>query len=1144
MRCAASAFSAERRKGKKDRAHPTTMEGDIPVLSNEAPRRSAQDPRIAQRQAPQQPRGAQPGAARQNPAQQSQQYPVQRQAPQQARRPEAQRQAPQQPRSAQGGAVRRRTAKRRGTNRPLVFLLLLVCAAGLVFYLVRGGGAPAEAVSHGIEISEIMTSNKGTVPDETGDFPDWIEVHNTTSQTIDIGGFGLSDDVLAAAKWTFPSGTSLGPDDYLVVFCSGEPERGRLHTPFRLSASDVLSLSTESGTVIEQIQLRAVAAGMTLARDASGNFVEMAPSPGQPNTAEGQAAFLATLTATEADGIGVYINEFMASNASTVVGPDGTYCDWIELYNTTNQSIDLSGYGISDSTAQPLKYVLPEGTTIPANGVLLIYCTGRQGTDPQKPEAPFALAAYQEAVVFSSPSGKILDSYEYTRQETDKSMMRSPDGTGAWQQTSQPTPGYPNTASGLEAFTATLTFGTGELMLSEAINANYSTLRQPDLSYPDWIELYNQSGNAINLSGYALSKNAKNPAKWVFPDVTIGPGEYMVVLATGNNVTDTQKKNLETNFGLSGMGDAVFLFAPDGTLLDKLVIGQAHADVSYGRIGTQLLYFSTPTPGAANTGGSPGYAEKPEFSVPGGVYRSAQTVALTVPEGCTVYYTTDCTAPTQASAQYTGPIGVAANTVIRARAFKSGYEPSDVATATYLINTGAQSLESHDTVFSIVSLVTEPDYFYGAENGIYVAGKTYAEKTGTDPASFTIDVSARDTNLWTYANFNAQHISHPDPMGLEWERPVHIELMDTAGALEYSDDAMFRIFGAYSRYEQQKGLALVTRPGYGAVSLDHAFFDNRSDTSYQSLTLRPSAMDWKMSKIRDILIQGLLEEGGSILPTQAYRRTIVYINGKYWGIYNLREKVNKYFLAQRYNIADPETIDILVGNGVTESAQISGTNAYLDYKKLIDWVAANDLSTAENYAYIQTQIDVENFAEYCAMEIFVGNTDTGNIKFWRSAAYDNKWRWIPYDFDWAFNRNDDKSETTTSGYRRNFFEKYFHESGHGVNRGFSTVLSRGLLKNSNFRALFLQKCALMYQEIFTTEKLLARIGALEEEMRQEIAFDTERWSDFSQTNWERSLTNLKDSAQNAPEYFLKYCQSYFSLSDGEMIQLFGKVSDK
>lgn len=213
-----------------------------------------------------------------------------------------------------------------------------------------------------------MTSNKGTVPDETGDFPDWIEVHNTTSQTIDIGGFGLSDDVLAAAKWTFPSGTSLGPDDYLVVFCSGEPERGRLHTPFRLSASDVLSLSTESGTVIEQIQLRAVAAGMTLAKDASGNFVEMAPSPGQPNTAEGQAAFLATLTATEADGIGVYINEFMASNASTVVGPDGTYCDWIELYNTTNQSIDLSGYGISDSTAQPLKYVLPEGTTIPANG--------------------------------------------------------------------------------------------------------------------------------------------------------------------------------------------------------------------------------------------------------------------------------------------------------------------------------------------------------------------------------------------------------------------------------------------------------------------------------------------------------------------------------------------------------------------------------------------------------------------------------------------------------------------------------------------------------------------------------------------------------------------------------------------------------
>ena len=99
---------------------------------------------------------------------------------------------------------------------------------------------------------------------------------------------------------------------------------------------------------------------------------------GYENSDAGADAFLATLTAAADESIGVYINEFMASNASTIVGPDGSYCDWIELYNTTGSEIDLSGCGISDNTSQPLKYTLPEGTKIPGYGVLVIYCTGRE----------------------------------------------------------------------------------------------------------------------------------------------------------------------------------------------------------------------------------------------------------------------------------------------------------------------------------------------------------------------------------------------------------------------------------------------------------------------------------------------------------------------------------------------------------------------------------------------------------------------------------------------------------------------------------------------------------------------------------------------------------------------------------------------
>ncbi len=1070
---------------------------------------------------------------------------MQQAAREQAAREHRGQQAPQQ-NAAAGKTAAPLTKKPSGkrSGRLLIYILVAVCAAVLIFYMTRKGNPAAAAPeAHGVEIWEVMSSNKGTVPDETGQFPDWIELHNLMGDSLNVGGFGLSDDKLGTVKWTIPAGTSIEPDGYLVIYCSGESDRGRMHAPFRISASDILTLSTESGAVVQQIQLRAVTAGTSYGMTESGEFAEMNPSPGFPNTPEGQAAFRETLSAVANEDIGVYLNEFQASNASTIIGPDGFYCDWIELYNTKTDEVDLSGYGISDTSTQPLKYVLPKGTKIGPQSVLLIFCDGKESSAEGILEAPFGLRAYKEEVVFSTPQGKILDSYSFERQETDTSTMRSPDGNGSWSVTTQPTPGYPNTEAGLAAFMKTSTLGKGDLFISEVIAANRSTLRQADMSYPDWIEISNRSAEPINLKGYALSKNAKNPAKWQFPDITIGPDGYLVVLATGNNVTDTQKKNLETNFGLSAEGDTVFLFSPEGAILDKLSFGRAHADVSYGRSGDDLMYYSVTTPGSANGGGKVGYSDMPEFLLSPGLYRSPQTVEISVPNGSTVTFTIDGTEPTESSQPYTAPISISGNTVIRARAFKEGFEPSDIRTGSFFIRDSVETMESHDTVFPIVSLVTKPDYLFGPDNGIYVAGRVFAERTGEDAASYTLKNDTANPE-WKYANFNAQHVTHPDPMGLEWERPVHLEIIDTDGALEYSDDVMFRIFGAFSRFKSQKSFAVVTRAGYGATEINDKLFADRPYTSYQSFILRNSAMDCFMSKIRDILIQGLLEEGGSILPTQAYRRAVVYINGRYWGLYNMREKVNKYFLAQTYNIKNPDSIDILVGNGVTEQAVISGENSYVEYKELIDWVKQTDLSNPSNYAQIQTKMDVENFAEYCAMEIFVGNTDTGNIKFWKSRAYDNKWRWIPYDFDWAFNRNDGSSEESTAGYRRNFFEKYFHEKGHGVAKGFSTVLARGLLKNDSFRALFLQKCALMYNEIFTTEKMLDRIDKLASEMEAEMPFDTNRWDGFSLKTWNNCIESLRDSAKNAPEYFIKYCQKYFSLTDAETRQLFGKVSSK
>lgn len=1047
-------------------------------------------------------------------------------------------------RPARTGRKECKTLKRR--RLVLVVPLSILLLVALILYLTKSS-SPGSLTTQSIRINEVMTSNKGTVPDETGDFPDWVELYNDSDQALEIGGYGLSDDKVVAAKWTFPAGTTIEPHGYLIVFCSGDPDRGSLHTTFKLSADDDLVLTSEGGAVVDSLSLKSVSSGYSLGRDDGGNWVEMRPSPGYPNTDEGVAAFLATLSATDAESIGVYLNEFMASNASTLLGPDGSYCDWIELYNTNGNDVDLSGYGISDNPAQPLKYVLPEGTVIRAYSTLLIYCTGREGTSNTQIEAPFGLAAYEEAVVFSTPDGRILDNYEYTRQETDKSMARMPDGTGAWQQTASPTPGYTNTSAGAAEYQASLPYGTGELMISEICNCNKSVLMHTDQQYYDWIEIYNRSGAAISLAGYALSDNAKNPAKWVFPEVTLGAGEYLVVLASGNNVTDTSR-TLETNFGISADGDTVFLFAPDATLLDKLQIAQAHVDVSCGRgLDGKAAYYEMPTPGQPNGTGASGYAETPAFSLPTGAYTSTQSVEISIPIGTTVRYTTDGSTPTESSPAYTGPIALSSGvTVLRARAFGSGLLTSDVATASYFINLGEATAENHVSTLPVVSLVSDPDYLFGATNGIYVAGQAYNEKSGGMDAATSYTIKDKsDNRYFRYTNFFADLKSHPDPMNMEWERPAHIDYIGADGALLFEEDVLCRIFGAYSRFETLKGIALVSRAGYGSTSMDYAFFDNRDYTSFKSLTLRASAMDSIYTRIRDILIQGLLEDGGSILPTQAYVQVVLYINGEYWGVYNLREKVNKYFLAQRYGLADPEKIDILVGNGVSLTAEDGAGNSdsgYLDYKALVEYAGSHDLSDASNYAYVCSLMDVENFAEYCAMEIYVGNTDTGNIKFWRSEQLDNKWRWIPYDFDWAFNREDGSTSIAyTTGYRRDFFTKYLHPDGHGAGKGFSTVLVRALLQNSSFRALFLEKCALMLQ-IFDTDTMIARIDELSANIKEEMAYDTAKWGVIRFVTWETRVEGLRESAKNAPEYFLYYAQQYFGLSDAEMTEIFGRRS--
>jgi hypothetical protein len=242
---------------------------------------------------------------------------------------------------------------------------------------------------------------------------------------------------------------------------------------------------------------------------------------------------------------------------------------------------------------------------------------------------------------------------------------------------------------------------------------------------------------------------------------------------------------------------------------------------------------------------------------------------------------------------------------------------------------------------------------------------------------------------WNLANFNAQNKSHPDPLGRRWERDVHFDYIDLNGTTLYSGDGVFQIQGQYSRNKEQKGFSLIAKGAYGDSSFDYPFFENRTATSYKSLVLRASAQDATNSRIRDNVMTTLLEEGNTGLPedravvVQAHQQVVVLLNGKYWGVYDFMERITEDFVASRFHLSNPDSIDMLFGNG-NENCVMSG-NGWEDYTDMVEWAGSHDLSNAANYDYICSLMDTENYATYVAAEIIVGNTDSANLKYWRSA---------------------------------------------------------------------------------------------------------------------------------------------------------------
>jgi hypothetical protein len=279
--------------------------------------------------------------------------------------------------------------------------------------------------------------------------------------------------------------------------------------------------------------------------------------------------------------------------------------------------------------------------------------------------------------------------------------------------------------------------------------------------------------------------------------------------------------------------------------------------------------------------------------------------------------------------------------------------------------------------------------------------------------------------------------------------------------------------------------------------------------------LRNNGSNFENDYIRDRLASSLSEGLG--VDYQRGRFAIVYYNGEYFGIHDIRERSTEYYFETHYGI-DPDAIDLIrADNTVTAGSSV-------DYVALMDWLETHHLDKEENYNYVTSQIDVDNYINYMHTELYANNRDWpgNNIKKWRSTNPKTKWKWFLYDLD--FGMGNDYSD-----YTNNIFEFAATEDGEGWPNGPEhTLLLRRMLENEGFKTAFVNRMATLLHMNFESSRVLARIEKMMAEIEAEIPRDQKRWGQ-SKSRMERQLNTIKNFAKERPNVVYNELREYFKL---------------
>ena len=645
-----------------------------------------------------------------------------------------------------------------------------------------------------------------------------------------------------------------------------------------------------------------------------------------------------------------------------------------------------------------------------------------------------------------------------------------------------------------------------QLVINEILSSNtIVNLDEEDYyEYNDWIEIYNQSSNEIDISGFHLTDDLDQPSKWTFPQGTIiAANDYLIVWADGKDKVPGDQDSLiftnvlvfeieghHSNFKLSSTGEEIALFNSNGVELDKISFGNQLGNVSFGRSSSdpsQWVYFSVPSPKAVNNTietNNLAQIDAVLHNPMGGIYSNSTSVTLNSNEPeAIVRYTLDGSIPNENSLEYSAPINISSSTVVRSRAFLNGRLASSINTQSYLI-----------------------------DNSINLA---------------SISISTKDPDLWNLS-YGIYQNSYKNR-----EIPASIEMFDNNGTKLFGANAGIEIFGSNIFNAQQKPFDISFKGKYGNDVLSHPIFKERGEISYKNFVLRNGGNDNGLSFFRDALVMSMVKESAMNLDYQAFEPVTVYLNGSYWGIYNLREKLNEQYVSYLHDV-DPNSIDILEDN----AEQNHGSrDAYL---ALTAFIENNDLSINENFDYVASQIDMDSYLDYKILKIFIGYwVDLVNLKYWKKAnGPDEKWRYIAFDLEHSF------AELTGDSCQVNTLQKVI--SADGELPEWSTLFFRKLLENPAFKNEFIQRFLGYLETSFNSENILGIIDHLEDLYMDEMPDHISKWSFDayaipSYAAWQNNVEDLRTFAECRPAQVYQHLLDF--ANESETVNISVEVPD-